>query len=113
MRIDELKSEISAIDGGDDFLKEYLIAVGFTASDEDGDSPFDVGPGEVTDYIDDSDVWDVLNDAERIELLTDVLGFLRDSADIVPVDMIEQAARDFHFTRNGHGCGFGGSFEGG
>jgi hypothetical protein len=106
MTIDELKSEIGNIEGGIDFLKEYLLAVGFTASDEDGDNPFDVGPGEIIQYIDWTNVWDVLDDRERHELLTDVLGFLRDSVDIVPADMIEQAARDFHFTRNGHGCGF-------
>jgi len=106
MRIDELKDELSEIEGGIDFLKEYLLAIGFTASDDDGESPFDVGPGEISNYIDWTDVWDRLNEQERVEVLTDSVGFLRDSKGLVPEDEIEHAARDFHFTRNGHGCGF-------
>lgn len=106
MRIDNLKSEIDEIEGGTEFLNEYLLAIGFTASDEDGDSPFDVGPGEISNYIDWTDVWDVLDEQERIEVLTDTLGFLRDTEGLIAPYNYEHAARDFHFTRNGHGCGF-------
>ena len=103
---DELRSSISQIDGGDDFLKGYILAVGFTASDEDGENYFGAGSGEFTNYVGVDEIVEVIGDESMNKLLSDVLAFLQSSAGLLDGCDMNDAGSNFHYTRNHHGVGF-------
>lgn len=89
------------------FVDAYLVALAFTAHDEDGNPPPEwINPGcDIRDAVSADDVRAILEPDDLAEIEADCSGFLRDNrADIR--DEIERAAADFHFTRNGHGAGF-------
>lgn len=98
-----------------DFWLGYTQALAFTShvdsEDGQGGSLF-AGQGEFDDNWPecyDNDYGDKLTDSEREELLNDAVEFFVDNlADFVndEVNDAKHAGRDFHFTRNGHGCGF-------
>ena len=91
-----------------DFWLAYTQAIAFTASaDSEGGSLFG-GSGEFDENWPEcynNEYGDKLTDREREDLFNSAVGFFVDNlADII--EDAEHAGRDFHFTRNGHGCGF-------
>lgn len=93
-----------------DFWRGYTQAVGFTSTvdDEDGQGgQLFEGSGDFDSNY--PDAWDDyaphLDDHEREEMLADAVSFFMEAKDMIDGDD-SRAGTDFHFTRNGHGCGY-------
>lgn len=93
-----------------DFWRGYTQAVGFSArvDDEDGQGgPLFEGSGDFDSNYPDAwgDYAEHLSAAELEEMLTDAVSFFMEAKDMIDGDD-NRAGTDFHFTRNGHGCGY-------
>lgn len=101
---------IKLLEAFPEFWQGYIEALAFTASDgtDEGNNPFDPGPGEFTENVPLERIVEVLNQldlAEQTELATDCLDFLSTALPLIG-DNLHSAGSDFHFSRNGHGAGF-------
>jgi hypothetical protein len=106
MTNDELTTAIHEFDGGDDFLKGYILGIGFTSSNEDGDNWFGAGSGEFTDYVGFDEIVEAIGTESMNQVLEDVLAFLKSAHHLIDQSDMEAAGTDFHLTRNSHGAGF-------
>lgn len=96
-----------------DFFTGYTQAMAFTSSRDEGeDGEHDGEPlfacrGEFTDTFPEpwADFSQLLTDTEIAELYNDAADFFMTAKDMIEGDD-EQAGRDFHYTRCGHGCGY-------
>lgn len=93
-----------------DFWRGYTQAVGFTSTvdDEDGQGgQLFEGSGDFDSNY--PDAWDDyaphLDQHELEEMLADAVSFFMEAKDMIDGDD-NRAGTDFHFTRNGHGCGY-------
>lgn len=91
-----------------DFLDGYFLAVGFTATDCEGEALFPCR-GEFSDYYDTFDILKKIPESELADFYCSAIGFyvkvsqsglLDDSTDWA------LAGHNFHLSRNGHGSGF-------
>lgn len=102
----------SHIPGFDDFLEGYLYGLAFTAqtideeSGESGEPPFGEPGCDIRDCVETDEVWEVLSDEGKLEVLSDCIGFILDCEGMIPEERMHEAGSDFHLTRNGHGAGF-------
>lgn len=91
------------------FVREYILTMMFTASDDDGDSLYDGTPGGQFEYDHTPDeAIDDLPESELSQIVADCESFWESALEISPdCEQHEEAiASDFHYTRNGHGTGF-------
>jgi hypothetical protein len=91
-----------------DFFEGYFLALGFTATDYDGNQLFPCS-GEFTDYYDSEDIRKKIDDSDLPNYFSEAFDFFcratdSDSCD----DCLDWAAfgANFHYSRNGHGTGF-------
>jgi hypothetical protein len=106
MTNDELTTAIHEFDGGDDFLKGYILGVGFTSQNTEGENWFGAGSGEFSDYVSVEEIVEAIGYESMHQLLTEVLAFLKSAHHLLIDCDMEDAGSNFHYTRNGHGCGF-------
>jgi hypothetical protein len=82
-----------------EFVKWYLKAILFTEAE-------DPPSGEFMPGADLDDICGMF-DKESLVVATAAAGlFMNEAAAMIPEDRIADAAANFHYTRNGHGCGF-------
>lgn len=92
-----------------DFWRGYLFGLAFTASGDDGEAPEEwCNPGGcITEVVDPDEVEEILSGLGKLdECKAECLDFLNQAATLIPSERMEEAGSDFHFNRNGHGCGF-------
>ena len=96
----------------EDFLEGYFQAMGFTASDENGEPLFKC-QGEWSNTYSTADVVEVIDETNLKKLVMDCADFFLQSYNMLERwneeqddEAFESAGRDFHFTRNSHGGGF-------
>lgn len=106
----DLRELGSYLDGFDDFVDEYVLAIGFTAHaiTEDSDEYDSAFPcrGDFGDCYAAEDVWEHIDDESRVSVLQDCLSFWNDASELCGAKKAGDAGSDFHLTRNGHGAGF-------
>ena len=91
----------------DSFLNGYLVAMAFTASDDDGEPIYSNPGGDIREVVDADDIWEQIDDDTKLSILADCVGFYVDSMSIVGDDCnYDDLGSDFHLTRTGHGAGF-------
>ena len=99
-------------------FKGYMQAVGFTSQAEgEPDAPYEDSLFEGSgDFDSNWDVWseiqDHISDEDLQTIMDDLAAFHESATGLVEEDVHswpscwDRAGNDFHFTRNGHGCGF-------
>lgn len=98
-----------------EFVDGYLLALGFTATSDDGENTLFPCQGSFEDCYSADDVKDRMQESDYLTLLSDCIGFLTQSIELIAslpdagwkqsIDW-QQIGSDFHYTRNGHGTGF-------
>ena len=91
-----------------DFVEAYLLAVGFTATNFDGEPIFPC-QGEFSDSYDWGEVAEKIEPQELNSFIGSAVDFfcLAKNSGLVRIDEDMQAfGANFHFSRNGHGTGF-------
>ena len=109
-------AELVEPEGFDEFWRDYLVGLAFTAMEDneegcDGVLPMWSNPGgSIEDVVDPDDVERILRDCGELDdLRGDCVDFLACAFQhkyLAPADVAGGAGSNFHFTRNRHGAGF-------
>jgi len=105
-------AELVEPEGFDEFWRDYLVGLAFTAQEVNGGVlPMWSNPGgSIEDVVDPDDVERILREiGELDDLRGDCIDFLACAFQhkyLTPAGVWDGAGSNFHFTRNRHGAGF-------
>jgi len=109
--LSDYRSVCSELEQWPEFWEGYLLALAFTGHkegqpDDNCDEPIFANPvGDIAEVVDMDELEGDLKEDDLLELYGDALSFFLSALPMIESDL-RRAGSDFHFTRNGHGCGF-------